>query len=275
MMRLRTSDASAPTLSSRFLTLQKARQEARGRFLAGRKAETQYARQLRQVAKQVGDLVRGMAPDGVVADVTALVEALNRYAHTLQPWAQSVASRMIADVSRRDAAAWEKHGKLIGQLLRKEIDSAPTGAAMRAHLAEQMQYITSIPREAAERVHRLTTEGISKGTRATEIAKEIMRSGEVSKSSAMRLARTGVSSTATALTKARAQHIGSEGYFWRTSKDGDVRPSHKAMEGKFVRWDDPPTIDGFTGHCGEAANCRCFPEPVIPDRFGGGPAQTL
>jgi SPP1 gp7 family putative phage head morphogenesis protein len=269
----RTSDATAPTLSSRILTLQKARQEARGRFLAGRKAEKQYARQLRQVAKQIGHIVDGMAPDGVVADVAALMETLNRYANMLHPWSQSVVSRMIADVSRRDATAWEKHGKIIGQALRKEINNAPTGAAMRAHMAEQVKSITSLPREAAERVYRLTGEGITKGTRATEIAKEIMRSGEVSKSSAMRLARTGVSSTATALTRARAEHIGSEGYTWRTSKDGDVRPTHKEMEGKFVRWDDPPTIDGFTGHCGEAANCRCFPEPSIPERFGRGLAQ--
>ncbi len=250
------------------LDFRKLRLEARERFLAGRNAETQYAVQLRKLSTHIGDIVRGMAPDGMVADVAALTAMLNSYADLLHPWANSVASRMIADVSRRDAAAWEKHGKLIGQSLRREIESAPTGMAMRASLAEQVQYITSIPREAAERVYKLTLEGIPKGTRAAEIAAEIMRSGEVSKSSAMRLARTGVSSTATALTKARAQYIGSEGYFWRTSRDADVRKSHKEMEGKFVRWDSPPTLDGFTAHCGEFANCRCFPEPQIPDRFG-------
>ena len=63
-------------------------------------------------------------------------------------------------------------------------------------------------------------EALPKGVRASEIAKEILKSGDVSLSSAMRLARTGVSSTATALTKARAKHIGSDGYIWRTSKDG-------------------------------------------------------
>lgn len=259
-------DASSSTFQ--FNSLRKARIEARERFLAGRKAHTQYAARLKQVANQVGEIVRGLAPDGVIADVSELMAMLNHYADLLPPWANSVASRMIADVSRRDAAAWEKHGKLIGQALRQEIANAPTGVAMRASLAEQVQYITSIPREAAERLHRLTIEGISKGTRATEIASEIMRSGEVAKSSAMRLARTGVSSTATLLTKARAEHIGSEGYIWRTSRDADVRKSHREMEGKFVRWDTPPTLDGFTAHVGQFANCRCFPEPQIPERFG-------
>lgn len=260
-MRIRLHDATTPVPVPR-----KLRQEARERFLAGRKAETQYAVQLRRVANQVGEIIRGMAPDGIVADASLLTSTLNQYADLIMPWAESVAERMIADVSRRDLYAWQVHGKLIGQALRKEIESTPTGSAMRQSLAEQVRYITSIPRDAAERLHKLTIEGISKGTRPSEIAKEIMCSGEVSKSNAMRLARTGVSSTATALTEARAVRIGSEGYFWRTSKDARVRPSHKAMEGKFVRWDSPPTIDGMTAHCGEFANCRCFPEVVIPDR---------
>jgi SPP1 gp7 family putative phage head morphogenesis protein len=247
--------------------LRKLRQQARERFLAGRKAETQYAIQLRRVAKHVGDIISGMAPEGVVTDLVALIAMLNRYSAILQPWAESVAKRMVADVGQRDALAWIKHGRLIGRSLKQEIDQAPTGAAMRKTMEEQAAKITSIPLDAAERLYKLTGEAITGGTRAKEIAAEIMRSGEVSKSRAMMLARTSVSTTATALTKARAQYIGSEGYIWRTSKDGDVRPSHKRMEGKFVRWDDPPTLDGWTGHCGEFANCRCGPEPVLPERI--------
>jgi uncharacterized protein with gpF-like domain len=80
-------------------------------------------------------------------------------------------------------------------------------------------------------------------------------------------ARTGVSTTATELTKARAVHIGSSGYLWRTSRDSDVRPTHRVMEGKFIAWNDPPEIDGYRAHCGEFANCRCWPEVQIPDKF--------
>lgn len=260
-MRLR--DATTPAPIPR-----KLRQEARERFLAGRRAETQYAARLRQVANQVGEIVRGIAPDGILADVSTLTTVLNHYADLLRPWAQSVASRMIADVSRRDSAAWEKHGKMIGRALRAEIDTAPIGAAMRASLAEQVKLITSLPREAAERVHKLAIEARVSGVRASEIAKEIMASGDVTKSRAMLIARTEVSRTATELTRARAQHIGSEGYTWQTSRDGDVRPSHKAMQGKFIRWDDPPEIEGMKGHAGGFPNCRCFPEPSIPEEFG-------
>ncbi len=41
------------------------------------------------------------------------------------------------------------------------------------------------------------------------------------------------------------------------------------MEGRFVPWDEPPTLDGMTAHAGEFVNCRCYPEPVIPMPRGG------
>lgn len=261
----RSRDASSPLTILVQPTLKQLRKESRERFLSGRKAETQYARQLRAVAKQIGEIVRGIAPDGIVGDVGPLIATLNRYADILAPWAQSVAWRMIVDVSKRDALAWTRHGQMIGQSLRQEIDGAPTGAAMKLALQERVKEITSLPREAAERLFNLTAEGIAGGRRAAEIAKDILQSGEVSKSRAMMLARTGVSTTATSLTKARAEYVGSSGYIWRTSRDGDVRPSHRAMEGKFVPWNDPPTLDGYKAHCGEFANCRCFPEPVLPE----------
>jgi SPP1 gp7 family putative phage head morphogenesis protein len=245
----------------------KMRQLARERFLAGRKAETQYGIQLRRVARHIGDIVRGVAPQGELFDAEPVMAMLRRYADLLAPWARTVAARMIADVSQRDAAAWSQHGKLIGRALKQEIQGAPTGAAMRKALEEQAEKITSLPRDAAQRLFKLTTEGIVNGTRAKELMPLIMASGDVSRSTAMMLARTGVSTTATALTQARAEYVGSVAYVWRTSKDGDVRPSHKKMEGRAVRWDSPPTLDGWTGHCGTAANCRCFVEPILPDRI--------
>lgn len=147
------------------IDLKQLRKEARERFLAGRKAETRYGVQLRSLAKQIDVLVRGMAPDGVLSDPSALVETLRKYAETIDPWARAVAWRMINDVSARDAAAWSKHGRMIGRALRKEIEQAPTGASMRESLARQVRLIKSIPQDAAERVHKLTLEGITKGTR--------------------------------------------------------------------------------------------------------------
>jgi hypothetical protein len=37
------------------------------------------------------------------------------------------------------------------------------------------------------------------------------------------------------------------------------------MKDKFVRWDNPPTLDGMTGHAGCLPNCKCWSEVQIPD----------
>ncbi|VVE79382.1 phage head morphogenesis protein [Pandoraea sputorum] len=172
---------------------------------------------------------------------------------------------MLEDVNRRDAQAWAEHAEEMSRALKIELRTAPTGEAMRTLMAEQVTLIKSIPLDAAQRVHRLTLEGQENGTRAREISAEIQRSGDVAKSRADLIARTEVARSASTLTQARAQHVGSEGYIWRTADDGDVRHSHAQMNGKYVRWDSPPTLDKMTGHAGQFPNCRCYPEPVIPE----------
>jgi uncharacterized protein with gpF-like domain len=47
------------------------------------------------------------------------------------------------------------------------------------------------------------------------------------------------------------------------------------MEGKMLRWDDPPEIDGYRGLPGEFANCRCFCEPLVPNRLTAGRIQAV
>lgn len=228
------------------------------------RAERQYQSSLSQVARQVGNIINGFPPGDPSAEPT-ITHMLSRYADLLNDWALSTASKMIADVNVQDRKAWATLTEQMSQALRQEIRTAPTGKAQQALLAEQVTLIKSIPLDAAKRVHELTLQGIEDGTRASEIAKEIQRSGEVSESKAKVIARTEVSRTASTLTEARAKAVGSEGYIWRTSGDSDVRHSHAEMNGKFVRWDSPPTLDKMTGHAGCFPNCRCYPEPVIPE----------
>lgn len=226
--------------------------------------EQRYGSQLTKVAQQVGAIIQPFTP-GDMSQVPTISHLLNAYADMLKAWATQTASNMLMDVALRDEQTWKVLARDMGRALREEIRTAPTGEVMRRLLAEQVGLIQSIPREAAERVHRLTLEGIENSGRASAIATEIMRSGEVAKSRAFLIARTEVTRTATTLTQARAVHIGSKGYIWRTAGDGDVRQSHREMNGEFVPWDKPPELDGMTGHAGCLPNCRCYAEPVIPD----------
>jgi len=229
-----------------------------------RGAELRYGSQLRKVAAQVSAIIQPFTP-GDMSQVPTIEHLLGAYSDMLKGWATQTASNMLMDVALRDEQAWQTMAKELSRGLREEIRSAPTGRVMQQLLVEQVTLIQSIPLDAAQRVHRLTLEGIENSVRAKEIAAEIMRSEEVSQSKAVLIARTEVARTASTLTQARAEHIGSEGYFWETSHDGAVRSSHKAMQGKFVKWSEPPTLDGMTGHAGCFPNCRCWARPQIPD----------
>lgn len=173
---------------------------------------------------------------------------------------------MLSDVNQRTGLMWRRLSKEIGVELRNELSTAPTGARMHELMAEQVTLITSLPIEAAQRVHDLVAEAMVSGQRAATIASDILRTQEVTDARARLIARTEVSRASTALTQSRAEYAGSEGYIWRTSGDMDVRDSHAEMEGKFVRWDTVPRLsDGTRTHAGAIYNCRCFCEPVFKE----------
>jgi SPP1 gp7 family putative phage head morphogenesis protein len=229
--------------------------------------EQRYALQLRKVAQQVGSIVAPFTP-GDMSAVPTIEQLLKAYSDMLKGWATQTASNMLMDVALRDEQAWQTMAKELSRGLREEIRNAPTGRVMQALLAEQVTLIQSIPLEAAQRVHRLTLEGIENSTRAKEIAAEIMRTEEVTTSRAVLIARTEVARTSTTLTQARAQSIGADSYIWRTSGDSTVRSDHKKLNGKIFQWNNPPVADERSGERANPGciwNCRCFAEPIIPD----------
>lgn len=241
-----------------------AHQPAKSAFIRARKAENGYARQLRKIARHIGDLINTMwVPDDMSA-ADQISDAMARYAKLLEPWAASAAKRMITEVAARDKQAWREKSAEMGRLLRAEMNDAPIGAVFRQRMADQVGLITSLPLDAAERVHKLTMEGIVQGTRAKAIAAEIMRSGEVTKSRADLIARTEVGRTATEITRARAVFVGSTHFKWLSVGDSDVRPGHRRLNGKIFAWNDPPECDpGHHALPGCIWNCRCVAIPQI------------
>lgn len=230
------------------------------------KAERLYSRQLSRLARHIGDIVSGFEINPET--VPTITNMLRAYAEALAPWARVTANKMLSEINNRDREAWRNNGLQISEALRREILNAPTGEVMRALLDQQVDLITSLPIEAAKRVHELTLKGLETSSRAAEVAREIMRTGEVTESRALLIARTETSRTATVLVQARAVHVGSEQFIWRSSGDGDVRKDHRKLNGKAFRWDSPPVADERTGIRalpGCIWSCRCFAEPIIPD----------
>lgn len=223
-----------------------------------------YGRQLRQIASHIDSLIKGFD----VKDETvypSIVTALRKYADALDTWAKHASGKILMDVALRDEQTWLIYARDMSKGIKDQIRNTDVGAAYQLLLNDQVRLIKSLPLNAAQRVHDLATRAVIEGGRSDEISGLIMAIGGVSKSRANTIARTEISRATSVFTQTRAQALGSDGYIWRTSEDSDVRHSHKEMNGKFVAWDKPPTLDKMTGHAGCLPNCRCYPEPVIPE----------
>jgi SPP1 gp7 family putative phage head morphogenesis protein len=195
-----------------------------------------------------------------------IMERLDSYADVIDGWANKVATNFISDVMRHDKRLWNEQSLEIGKGLRDLIDNASTGLVVQSLIDEQVKYIKSLPLQAADRVYDIQNRAIQavvSGERPDTFAKEIASTGDVAASRAKLIARTETGRATTAIIQARAVAAGSVGYIWRTADDGDVRHSHAQMEGKFVLWSNPPTLDGMTGHAGCLPNCRCWCEVVF------------
>ena len=242
------------------------RRIARERFANAQRLENEYMRSLRYLTRQIDHIVKTMAPSGDLKNSAELQRVLSDYSRTITPWAKSVADKMLYRIAKKDEQSWSKMGLEISRALRKEIQSAPTGQALHKFLGEQVHLITSLPMQAAQRVHELTIEASFNSQRASEVAKQVLETGSVTESRAKLIARTEIARVASGLTMVRAQHIGCTHYTWRSSEDGDVRPSHKAMNGKVIEFAIMPEVEpGKRYHAGMFPNCRCWISPILPD----------
>jgi SPP1 gp7 family putative phage head morphogenesis protein len=236
-------------------------------WLRSRKAEAQFARNLRSLARRCGELTQQMFdPNDFIGSSAKLRTLLRNYAQTLRPWAQTVARRMVLDVQRRDEAFWAEQSKLLARNLKEEIKNAPIGVVLRERTQEAAGLIMSLPLEAAQRIEKFTVEALTNSSRASEVAKEIMRTGHVTKSRAMLIARTETSRTAGLLVRTRAEHVGATHYIWETVHDIDVRKDHRELQGKVFSFDDPPVAgpNNMRYAPGEGPNCFVPDTLVFP-----------
>lgn len=249
-------------------------------FSQTRNAQASYGRQLRRIAEQIARIVQHYHPEGSDAPIppgaqARLEQAMGRYAEAITPWARATASRMLAEVNRRDLTAWRNYTSEMGEELRRQIQTAPIGEAVQELLQQQVDLISSLPWDAARRIQELSLESLTSGARYPERTGEVeelfkqtypQATEEWLRNRATLIARTETARAASLLTQARAEHVGSEAYVWKTAGDARVRLSHRRLNGTSQKWDDPPLSDppDHHSHPGQIWNCRCVALPIIP-----------
>jgi SPP1 gp7 family putative phage head morphogenesis protein len=258
---------------------QKAEARAEKKFQAAANAHATYGAKLRQLAKQVAHIIEAVAdqekPPYSSATIARIRDALRDYSKAIAPWARRATAQMMAEVDRRSRTALMAHAAEMGSELRLEILGAPVGEVMRQLMAEQVDLITSLPLEAAQRVHEKTLAAVSMGGRYVEQTAEIEQAlaeahpdatAKWVRNRATLIARTETARTASKLVESRAKHIGAEQYEWMTSGDWKVRESHRKLDRTVHSWDNPPLSDppDHRSHPGQIWNCRCVALPIIP-----------
>lgn len=231
-----------------------------------RRSEIQYRKSLLAIANQIGEIVAG-SYDGSRASADKTASTLVDYSDVISDWAEMVGRKMFDQVEREEWNQWRSISEEIAAGLRDVVGNTPVGQVAQDIVARQVQYMKSLPLEAAGRVTEIqqrAMQAVINGERPDQLYEMIMQSGEVAAGRARTIARTEIGRATGALTQARAQAVGSEGYWWRI-KGAGTRPSHRKMKNVFVRWDAPPTLDGMTGHAGCLPNCECWSEVHIPE----------
>jgi len=157
-----------------------------------------------------------------------------------------------------------KPAQTMGSELKREMNEREFSIRYKELVSKFSYENYDLNKEEIEKLHSLAKQSRWTGERSSYIAKFLMETGKLDKEDAELLARTEASRAGSILTQIRSERAGSTGYVWRSHKDARTRASHKAMNGKFIRWDSPPTIDGVIGHAGTHLGCRCFAMPKFP-----------
>lgn len=237
----------------------------RSPFATPKGIEREYGSKLKKIAKNIFGIVNRFF-DRESGSADRAVEKLTEYGEALSEWAKTsvdmVAKRMKAN-SEKD---WKKVSKRMSKQAKIALQKkgSPEDAA-QIWMNEQVDLITSLPREAAERAQKIAFDAVVKGERYETIQKEIKSLGEITDNRAKLIARTEVARANALINKAKAQSIGVTRYIWRTMEDESVRSKHRALNGLTFEYANPPEIPGEGRHGpGEFCNCRCYAEPVIP-----------
>jgi len=135
---------------------------------------------------------------------------------------------------------------------------------------QNSQLIKNMTENELQRVSGIVQRGLQEGSGLESVTDNIEKSFGITRRHAKLIARDQTSKLNGSLTKLRDQELGIKNYVWQTSGDERVRASHKALDGKLCRWDDPTVYYNENSkkwvkrtsamtkvHVSQDVNCRC------------------
>ncbi len=215
--------------------------------------------------------VPAIAGDGLAADdmpSRELQEALDRLS---QQWQNRFASlaRWLGKEFASSVTAYAD--KTLDARLRSKGLSIPFTQspgmrdALQAVINEQVELIRSLPEQAMTQVSGLVMRSVARGRDLGTLTEQLQKHFGVSRRRAALIARDQNNKATSVMSAARQQHLGVTEGVWRHSHAGKTpRPSHVAADGERFKLSTGLFLDDEWVLPGEAINCRCTWDPVIP-----------
>lgn len=244
------------------------------RWRTSKRIETEYLNSLMLLCNMFKKIAESSG-----GDQAKYVRRMRNFQNSVQyeKFITSAVKRMVTPLDAYNQTTWRKAAKKATKgksLYRVLVDELQQGGfrIIQNQIIENVSLIRTLPEDVASKVVHDIAENALVGKRASSIEQIIReQTDKHSRASARLIARTEVSKTTTALTKARCEQLDLRWYVWRTALDGNrVRESHRNMEGVLVNWNNPPSPEALVGeasvgtyHAGSIWNCRCYPEPLL------------
>lgn len=241
-----------------------------------RSVEASYYRALKGIVRELQNQVMSqlipllsIVEDQYLADSPGSVKQyLNGVISSIEQ-VPVIAERTQARIAKRMAESTESFNRnlfireinqAVGVSMREVIKRDGVDIYVEQSVNDNIGLIKTIPEEYHQRLRKVVNDGIDSGNDAFSIRKQILDLGYSTEKRARFIARDQVAKLNAAVTQARQTKVGVTHYFWRTSRDERVRPSHEEKEGNRYAWSDPPSD---TGHPGQDYQCRCSAEPDL------------
>jgi SPP1 gp7 family putative phage head morphogenesis protein len=182
----------------------------------------------------------------------------------------------IAEGAASEVSAWNKDQitRVMKQGLGVDLFQSEPWLAQELNIFAEtnINLIKSNNAAFLKQTENLVYDGMRRGLRHEEIAKQILGTGKDelgkvsrfknAKSRANLIARDQINKLNGQLNELRQKNAGVKKYIWRTNIDGRERSSHNDWNGKEFSW---KTGSPKGTNPGDEIQCRCYAEPVLDD----------
>ena len=167
--------------------------------------------------------------------------------------ARRTASRAVVNAAR--TAVRVQQGTLVANPALAGVDAVLANA-----VASNVSLVRSVSDQTRARIANAVFNGVSAGTPAEDVAREIRKGLNISRKRALRIAKNETVQAVKALNKFRITEAGFETATW-VHLDGQLnpRPTHRARNGNEYRLDDPVFREFGLPNC----HCTFGPPPLL------------